>query len=85
MKSSISLGLESVMNRMTRLGKTILMYDEVVSPEEIIAKVYAVNPDMVQEMAKRMFKPELFSIAVIGNEEALPMIRDEFQKMWGGK
>lgn len=85
MKSSISLGLESVMNRMTRLGKTILMYDEVISPEEIIARVYAVNPDMVQEMARSIFKPELFSIAVIGNEEALPMIRDQFSKMWGGK
>jgi predicted Zn-dependent peptidase len=85
MKSSISLGLESVMNRMTRLGKTILMYDQVISPDEIIAKVYAVNPAMVQEMAQRIFKPELFSIAVIGNEEALPMIRDEFQKLWGTK
>lgn len=85
MKSSISLGLESVMNRMTRLGKTILMYDQVISPDEIIAKVYAVEPLMVQEMAGRIFKPELFSVAAIGNEEALPMIESEFQKWWGGK
>jgi len=85
MKSSISLGLESVMNRMTRLGKTILMYDQVISPEEIIAKVYAVEPPMVQQMAQSIFKPELFSIAAIGNEEALPMIENEFQKWWGGK
>lgn len=85
MKSSISLGLESVMNRMTRLGKTILMYDKVIAPEEIIEKVYAVKPPMVQQMARNIFKPDLFSVAVIGNEEALPMIENEFKKWWGSK
>lgn len=85
MKSSISLGLESVMNRMTRLGKSVLMYDQVVAPEEIIAKVYAVEPSMVQQMAQRLFKPELFSVAAIGSEEALPVIENEFKKWWGAK
>ncbi|MEA4925377.1 MAG: pitrilysin family protein [Syntrophomonadaceae bacterium] len=85
MKSSISLGLESVMNRMTRLGKSILMYDQVVPPEEIIARVYAVEPDMVQQMAQNLFKPELFSIAAIGSDDALPIIENQFNKWWGSK
>lgn len=85
MKSSISLGLESVMNRMTRLGKSMLMYDEIIPPEEIIAKVYAVEPDQVQQMARNLFKPDLFSIAAIGNDDALPVIESEFKKWWGIK
>ncbi|MFA7078102.1 MAG: pitrilysin family protein [Syntrophomonas sp.] len=85
MKSSISLGLESVMNRMTRLGKSVLMYDHITTPEEIIEKIYAVKPDMVQEMAQRIFKPELFSIAAIGDQEVLPLVEQEYQKYWGKK
>ncbi|PKM76370.1 MAG: peptidase M16 [Firmicutes bacterium HGW-Firmicutes-15] len=83
MKSSISLGLESVMNRMTRLAKSMLMYGEIVSPEEVIERVYAVKPDMIQEMAHHIFKPELFSLAAIGDKEVLPIVEQEFQKWWG--
>lgn len=85
MKSSISLGLESVMNRMTRLGKAVLMYNNIVTPEEIIEKIYTVKPHMVQEMAERLFKPELFSIAAIGGEEHLPLVEKEYKQRWGKK
>lgn len=85
MKSSISLGLESVMTRMSRLGKSVLMYGEVISPEEVIEKVYAVEPVMVQQMAQSLFKPELFSIAAIGSQEVLPLVENEYKKWWGGK
>ncbi|MDD3363957.1 MAG: pitrilysin family protein [Syntrophomonas sp.] len=85
MKSSISLGLESVMNRMTRLAKSMLMYGEIVSPEEVIERVYAVKPDMIQEMAGRIFRPELFSLAAIGDKEVLPIVEQEFQKWWGNR
>jgi predicted Zn-dependent peptidase len=85
MKSSISLGLESVMNRMTRLGKSILMYDQIVPPEQVIEKVYAVKPSMVHEMAQRIFKSEMFSLAAIGDKDVLPVIEQEFEKWWGKK
>lgn len=81
-KSSIALSLESVMNRMTRLGKTVLMYDQVISPEEAIAKINAVTAEMVQDMAQRMFRPELFSLAAIGDKEVLPLVEKEFRKWW---
>ena len=85
MKSSISLGLESVMNRMTRLAKSMLMYGHIVTPEEVIEKLYAVKPEMVQELAKGIFKPELFSLAAIGDKEVLPVVEQEFQKWWGNR
>ena len=82
-KSSIALSLESVMNRMTRLGKTVLMYDRVITPDEAIAKVNGVTANMVQDMAERIFRPELFSLAAIGDKEVLPLVEQEFQKWWG--
>jgi predicted Zn-dependent peptidase len=85
MKSSISLGLESVMNRMTRLAKNIIMYDEIIPPEDVIERVYEVKPFMVKEMAERIFRPELFSLAAIGDKEVLPVIEQEFHKWWGNK
>lgn len=83
MKSSISLGLESVMNRMTRLAKSMLMYGEIVSPEEVIERVYAVKPAMIQDMARQIFRPEVFSLAAIGDKEVLPTVEMEFKKWWG--
>jgi predicted Zn-dependent peptidase len=85
MKSSISLGLESVMNRMTRLAKSMMMYGEIISPEVVIERVYAVKPDMIQEMAHHIFKPERFSLAAIGDKEVLPIVEQEFQRWWGNR
>jgi len=83
MKSSISLGLESVMNRMTRLGRSVLMYDQVISTEEIIEKVSMVDEKQVQEMANQLFKAESFSLAAIGDGGVLPGIEAEFYELWG--
>ena len=83
MKSSIFLGLESVMNRMTRLAKSMLMYDEIVTPEEVIARIYNVNSDMVNELAGRILKAENFSLAAIGDKEVLPAVEQEYVRWWG--
>jgi predicted Zn-dependent peptidase len=82
-KSSVAMGLESVMNRMTRLGKTVLMYDQVISPEEVIARINAVTPAMVQDMAQRLLRPELFALAAIGEKSVLPLVEQEYKKWWG--
>jgi predicted Zn-dependent peptidase len=83
MKSSIYLGLESVMNRMTRIAKSLLMYDEIVAPEEVIERIYGVNTDMVNDFARRVLKPEAFSLAAIGDKQVLDSVEQEFHKWWG--
>ena len=82
-KSSIFLGLESVMNRMTRLAKSLLMYDEIVAPEDIIAKIYSVDSEMVNKLAGQMLKAENFSLAAIGDKEVLPSVEQEYVRWWG--
>lgn len=83
MKSSIYLGLESVMNRMTRLAKSVLMYDEIVSPETVMERVYAVDAEQVRKYAERILQPEQVSLAAIGDQKILPSVQDEFVRWWG--
>jgi predicted Zn-dependent peptidase len=79
-KTNTLLGLESVMNRMNRLAKTVLYYDRLVDIDEIISRVYAVTPEMVTEYARRVLDPRRFSLAAIGPAESLEMVRAEFEK-----
>jgi predicted Zn-dependent peptidase len=83
MKSSIYLGMESVMNRMSRLAKSMLMYDSIQPTEEVIEKIYAVTPEMVNQFAAKTLQPDSFSIGAIGDKEVLPTVEKQFQKLWG--
>jgi len=85
MKSSLSLGLESVMSRMTRIGKAVMMYDNIMTPEEVIDRIYAVDAGMVQDMARSMFEGQPFSVAAIGSEGVLPEVERELARWWDVK
>ena len=82
MKSSLSLGLESVMSRMTRIGKAVMMYDYIMTPEEVIDRIYAVDAGMVQSMARSLFTGQPFSVAAIGSEAVLPEVERELARWW---
>ncbi|MEN6462959.1 MAG: pitrilysin family protein [Syntrophomonas sp.] len=82
-KSSMLLGLESVMNRMNRIAKSVMMYDKIISPEEVIERMYNVEADMVKEFAASLFKPGAFSLAAIGSKDVLPMVEKEYLSWWG--
>jgi predicted Zn-dependent peptidase len=81
-KSSMYMGLESVMNRMSRLGKGLLMYDRIVSVEEVMDRVMAVTRDQVNQFAGEILSPDSFSLAAIGTEEALTNVENEFKRWW---
>lgn len=81
-KSSMYLGLENVMNRMSRLGKSILMYGEVHPPEEIMSRILAVNADMVHELAQTLLDREPFSLAAIAPRETLNQVEKAFDEHW---
>ncbi|MEN6348030.1 MAG: pitrilysin family protein [Syntrophomonas sp.] len=81
-KSSMYMGLESVMNRMSRLGKSILMYDELKPVEAVIEQVMAVNAGMVKDLSRDLMDKELFSLAAIGPGEVLAAVEQEYRKWW---
>ncbi|NLT20393.1 MAG: insulinase family protein [Syntrophomonadaceae bacterium] len=81
-KSSMYMGMESVMNRMSRLGKSMLMYDRVIPIEEVMEKVMQVKYHEVNQLAAEMLAREKFSMAAIGTKEALSLVDNEYLKHW---
>ena len=60
-RGGIALGLESMSNRMARLGKQELYFGRIASMDEIIAELEAVTADEVQTFAAEFLRPEKFS------------------------
>ncbi len=68
-KGSLYLSLESVSSRMSRLGKTELCFNRIITPEEVIDKINQVTLADVQEIAALLFKPDEFTLTTIGPGE----------------
>ena len=65
LKGSLVLGLEDTGSRMSRLGKGELLYDELLTVDQILATVDAVTPDEIREVAAIVLGGQP-SLAVIG-------------------
>ncbi len=67
LKGGLVLGLEDSASRMTRLGKSELVDDELLSIDEVLARVEAVTLDDVRALAGELFsQPEI--LAIVGPE-----------------
>ncbi len=65
MRGGFVLGLEDTGSRMSRLGKSELVYGELMTVNEVIAAIDSVTLDDVQELAADLFTRPT-SLAVIG-------------------
>jgi len=68
LKSGFLLGLESAYNRMNSIGHTLLMQNKTVTPDEIIAKIDAVDLDAFYAMCERIFKLDEVSLSLVGKQ-----------------
>jgi predicted Zn-dependent peptidase len=64
------LGLESTSSRMTRLGKGVLTNTEILSLDELAARIEAVTPEQVLELASQLYRPERLSVVGIGSDKS---------------
>jgi predicted Zn-dependent peptidase len=64
LRGSIVLGLEDPSSRMSRLGKSELVYPRLEPVDDILAEIEAVTPDQVRELAA----------AVLGQPKALAVV-----------
>jgi predicted Zn-dependent peptidase len=65
LRGSIVLGLEDPSSRMTRLGKSELVYPRLEPVEEILAAISAVTHDDVREVASAILGQQM-ALAVVG-------------------
>lgn len=68
LKGSLLLGLENVSNRMTRLGKSELCLNRVVTVEEAVDRINRVKIEQVRDLAEELFRNEKIVTASIGPE-----------------
>ena len=64
-KGALVLGLEDTGSRMSRLGKGELAYEDLATVDELLAKIEAVTPAAVREIAALVLGGTL-SLAVVG-------------------
>ncbi|GAA5181775.1 pitrilysin family protein [Rugosimonospora acidiphila] len=64
-KGSLVLGLEDTGSRMSRLGKGELLYPELLSVDELLARVDAVTVEQVRQVAAQVLSKPM-SLAVVG-------------------
>jgi predicted Zn-dependent peptidase len=77
-KGRMLLALESTSSRMSRLGRAVLSGSEILSLDEVAARIDAVTHEAVTEIAVELLAPERFSIAGIGPDH------DRFETAVGG-
>lgn len=76
----IVMGLEDSRAVAGWIGGQELVYGEVLTPDEVIARIRAVTSEEVQALAQELFDPGRFALAVIGPyecpEELLVVVRE---------
>lgn len=66
LKSSYILGLESSSNRMSAIGRNLLIQNKVFTPTEIIDKIDAITMESVSKVIDEVFKTEKLSFSLVG-------------------
>ncbi len=65
-KGNLTLSLESTSGRMLRLGRNEFALGRQVTPEEIEARIDAVTPGEVQDLARELLVEENLGLCIIG-------------------
>jgi predicted Zn-dependent peptidase len=69
LKSSTLLALESTSARMNRIGRSIITGAELLTPEEISARIEAVTPQDIARLAKLHLRTEQMYLSAVGPKE----------------
>jgi predicted Zn-dependent peptidase len=68
-KGRIALSMESTASRMQRLGRSVLMGVPLLSLDEVIEAIDAVDRDQLLALAREFYAPAALSAAAIGRDE----------------
>lgn len=69
LKGMMVLGLESMSNRMMRLGSGEIYFGEYSGLQEVLSSIDSVSVDEVREVARKLFNVEKFSTVIIKPSE----------------
>ncbi len=66
-KGNTLLSLESTMYRMSHLAMNEMFLDRMEPPEEVLARVEAVTPAQVRDLAAELLRKDRFTLAAVGD------------------
>ncbi len=69
LKSSTLLALESTSARMNRVGRSVITGAELLTPEEISARIEAVTPDDIARLARQHLRTDQMYLSAVGPRE----------------
>jgi predicted Zn-dependent peptidase len=69
LKSSTLLALESTSARMNRVGRSIITGAELLTPEEISARIEAVTPQDIARLAREHLRTDQMYLSAVGPKE----------------
>jgi predicted Zn-dependent peptidase len=69
LKSSTLLALESTSARMNRVGRSVITGAELLTPEEISARIEAVTPEDISRLAREHLRTEQMYLSAVGPKE----------------
>ncbi|OFV82281.1 MAG: hypothetical protein A2W26_08855 [Acidobacteria bacterium RBG_16_64_8] len=69
LKGRLILGLESTSSRMTRLGKGVITETEILSLDQLAARIDEVTSEEVVRLADEVYRPASLSVVGIGADE----------------
>lgn len=69
LKSSTLLAMESTSARMTRIGRSVITGSELLTPEEISARIEAVTPEDITRLAKTHLNANQMYLSAVGPKE----------------
>jgi predicted Zn-dependent peptidase len=64
-RGAVLLSLDSMSTRMTRIGKSMLYYDRVISPSEVVEKIEAITEADVRRVSAEIFGHD-YAYAAVG-------------------
>ena len=68
-KGRLALSMESTTSRMNRLGRSVLMETPLLTLEETIEQLDAVDAEQLSQLARVLYPPTQMSAAAIGRDE----------------
>ncbi|MBS3984496.1 MAG: insulinase family protein [Selenomonadales bacterium] len=75
-KGALVMGLESTANRMSRMGRGLLLIGRVQDTGEILERIGAVTLEDVQSLAKRVFALDQLTLCALGPTAELPNLAE---------
>lgn len=64
------MGLEDSRAVAAWVGSQEAVFGEILTPEEVMARIDAVTAEQIQELATELFRPDLLNLAIVGPYEA---------------